>query len=118
LYPRAARSAQDANRQPRAFSNAKPKPAAGQAAEMEARCGRIWHAQCRAWDTGLSESGSSIRIWNEDVGYETLWRSEETYHPPAREGDDYGSWLTRSIQRSISWSNRLGAHRDVLPAAA
>jgi len=29
------------------------------------------------------------------VGYETLWRSEETYHPPAREGDDYGSWLAR-----------------------
>jgi choline-sulfatase len=33
--------------------------------------------------------------WNEDLGYETLWRCEETYHPPKREGDDYGSWLER-----------------------
>jgi arylsulfatase A-like enzyme len=80
----------------RALSNARPKPAAGQAAEMEARCGPY---------LGRTMSGLGYRTfgigkfhtypWNEDVGYETLWRSEETYHPPAREGDDYGSWLTR-----------------------
>src|SRR5258705_8993496 len=33
----------------RVFSNAIPKPAAGQAAEMKRVAGRIWDAQCRAW---------------------------------------------------------------------
>ena len=80
----------------RVFSNAKPEPAKGQAVEMEARCGPY---------LGRTMSGLGYRTfgigkfhtypWNEDVGYETLWRSEETYHPPAREGDDYGLWLTR-----------------------
>jgi len=41
----------------------------------------------RAVDEALPKRTGS---WDENVGYETLWRSEETYHPPAREGDDYG----------------------------
>jgi arylsulfatase len=33
--------------------------------------------------------------WNEDVGYETIWRSEESYLPFSRKGDDYAEWLAR-----------------------
>jgi len=45
--------------------------------------------------------------WDEDVGYETLWRSEETYYPPAREGDDYGSWArSPSIRIRFSGATR------------
>ena len=78
------------------FSNAKPKPAAGQAEEMEARCGaylarKMSQLGYRTFGVGKFHTYP----WNEDVGYETLRRCEETYHPPAREGDDYYSWLTR-----------------------
>jgi arylsulfatase len=80
----------------RAFSNAKPKPAAGQATEMEARCGPyLARTMSRLGYRTFGIGKFHTYPWNEDVGYETLWRSEETYHPPAREGDDYGSWLTR-----------------------
>ena len=80
----------------RAFSNAKPKPAAGQAAEMEARCGPyLARTMSRLGYRTFGIGKFHTYPWNKDVGYETLWRSEETYHPPAREGDDYGSWLTR-----------------------
>jgi len=80
----------------RAFSNAKPKPSAGQAAEMEARCGPyLARTMSRLGYRTFGIGKFHTYPWNEDVGYETLWRSEETYHPPAREGDDYGSWLTR-----------------------
>jgi arylsulfatase A-like enzyme len=80
----------------RAFSNATPKPAAGQAAEMEARCGPyLGRTMSRLGYRTFGVGKFHTYPWNEDVGYETLWRCEETYHPPAREGDDYGSWLTR-----------------------
>ena len=80
----------------RVFSNTKADPAAGQAREMEARCGlylaRVMsHLGYRTFGIGKFHTYP----WDEDVGYETMWRSEETYHPPAREGDDYGSWLAR-----------------------
>jgi arylsulfatase len=80
----------------RSFSNAIPKPAAGQAAEMEARCGPyLGRTMSRLGYRTFGVGKFHTYPWNEDVGYETLWRCEETYHPPAREGDDYGSWLTR-----------------------
>jgi arylsulfatase len=78
------------------FSNAIPKPKAGQAAEMEARCGSyLGRTMSRLGYRTFGIGKFHTYPWNEDIGYETLWRSEETYHPPAREGDDYGSWLTR-----------------------
>jgi arylsulfatase A-like enzyme len=80
----------------RVFSNAIPKPATGQPAEMEARCGPyLGRTMSRLGYRTFGVGKFHTYPWNEDVGYETLWRSEETYHPPAREGDDYGSWLTR-----------------------
>jgi choline-sulfatase len=80
----------------RVFSNAKADPVAGQPLEMEARCGpylgRVMsHLGYRTFGIGKFHTYP----WDEDVGYETVWRSEETYHPPRREGDDYGSWLAR-----------------------
>ena len=80
----------------RSFNNAIPKAAAGQATEMEARCGPyLGRTMSRLGYRTFGVGKFHTYPWNEDLGYETLWRSEETYHPPAREGDDYGSWLTR-----------------------
>jgi len=80
----------------RVFSNAKPNPVAGQPAEMEARCGPyLARVMSRLGYRTFGIGKFHTYPWDEDVGYEKLWRSEETYHPPAREGDDYGSWLAR-----------------------
>jgi arylsulfatase len=80
----------------RVFTNAKADPVVGQPLEMKARCGPylaqvMSHLGYRTFGIGKFHTYP----WNEDLGYETVWRSEETYHPPAREGDDYGSWLAR-----------------------
>jgi arylsulfatase len=80
----------------RVFSNAKAEPVAGQAQEMEVRCGpHLARVMSRLGYRTFGIGKFHTYPWDEDVGYETLWRSEETYHPPAPEGDDYGSWLTR-----------------------
>jgi choline-sulfatase len=80
----------------RAFSNAVPRAAPGQAAEMEVRCGPyLARTMSRLGYRTFGIGKFHTYPWNEDLGHETLLRSEETYHPPAREGDDYGSWLTR-----------------------
>jgi arylsulfatase len=80
----------------RVFSNSPPKPVAGQPLQMEARCGPY---------LGRVMSGLSYRTfgigkfhtapWNEDLGYETFLRSEETYNAMTREGDNYAGWLSR-----------------------
>ena len=63
---------------------------------MEARCGPyLARTMSRLGYRTFGVGKFHTYPWNEDVGYETLRRSEETYHPPAREGDDYGAWLTR-----------------------
>jgi arylsulfatase len=80
----------------RVFSNAKAEPVAGQASEMEARCGPyLGRTMSRLGYRTFGIGKFHTNPWNEDLGYETLWRCEETYHPPKREGDDYGSWLAR-----------------------
>jgi choline-sulfatase len=78
----------------RVFSNAKAAPVGGQALEMEARCGPyLGRTMSRLGYRSFGIGKFHTTPWNEDLGYETLWRCEETYHPPKREGDDYGSWL-------------------------
>ena len=80
----------------RVFSNAKADPVDGQALEMEARCGPyLARTMSRLGYRTFGIGKFHTNPWNEDLGYETLWRCEETYHPPDREGDDYGSWLAR-----------------------
>jgi len=80
----------------RVFSNAKADVIAGQASEMEVRCGPyLGRVMSRVGYRTFGIGKFHTYPWDEDVGYETMWRSEETYHPPAREGDDYGSWLAR-----------------------
>src|SRR6266545_3016298 len=65
----------------RVFSNAKSNPAAGQRLEMEARCGPyLGRAMSRLGYRTFGIGKFHTRPWNEDLGYETLWRSEETYH--------------------------------------
>ena len=80
----------------RVFTNAKADPAEGQPLEMETRCGPyLARVMSRLGYRTFGIGKFHTYPWDEDVGYETLRRSEETYHPPAREGDDYGSWLAR-----------------------
>jgi arylsulfatase len=80
----------------RVFSNAKARPAAGQPAEMEERCGPyLARAMSKLGYRTFGVGKFHTYPWNEDVGYESVWRCEETYHPPAPEGDDYGAWLVR-----------------------
>jgi choline-sulfatase len=63
---------------------------------MEARCGAyLARTMSQLGYRTFGVGKFHTYPWNEDVGYETLRRYEETYHPPAREGDDYYSWLTR-----------------------
>jgi hypothetical protein len=64
--------------------------------EMEARCGPyLGRTMSRLGYRTFGVGKFHTNPWNEDLGFETLWRCEETYHPPNREGDDYGSWLAR-----------------------
>ena len=80
----------------RVFTNAKADPVNGQAMEMEARCGAyLGRTLSRLGYRTFGVGKFHTNPWNEDLGFETLWRCEETYHPPNREGDDYGSWLAR-----------------------
>jgi arylsulfatase len=80
----------------RVFSNSQAKPIAGQPAEMERRCGPY---------LGRTMSSLGYRTFgigkfhtappNEDLGYETCLRSEETYDRTTRGHDSYASWLAR-----------------------
>jgi len=66
----------------------------------------------------LSESASSIRIPLErkTSSSKRCGAAKKTYHPPNREGDDYGSgWARGDIRGLISSSNPWGTHCDVLP---
>src|SRR6202043_3743381 len=80
----------------RVFSNAKPIPVAGQALEMEARCGPyLARTMSRSGYRTFGIGKFHTSPWNEDLGYEALWRSEETYNSLSRQGDDYALWLAR-----------------------
>jgi len=80
----------------RVFSNAKANPVAGQASEMEARCGSyLGRTMSRLGYRTFAIGKFHTQPWNEDLGYERLWRSEENYRPLSREGDDYATWLAR-----------------------
>src|SRR5678815_1881331 len=80
----------------RVFSNARPKPVAGQPAEMERRCGPY---------LGRTMSSLGYRTFgigkfhtappDEDLGYESCLRSEETYDRTTRQHDSYASWLAQ-----------------------
>jgi arylsulfatase len=80
----------------RVFSNARPKPVVGQPAQMERRCGPY---------LGRTMSSLGYRTFgigkfhtappDEDLGYETCLRSEETYDRTTRQHDSYASWLAR-----------------------
>ncbi|HEX4653080.1 MAG TPA: sulfatase-like hydrolase/transferase [Candidatus Udaeobacter sp.] len=80
----------------RVFSNAKAAPVAAQEKEMETRCGPYLGRTMAALGYRTFAIGKfHTQPWNEDVGYETVWRNEENYRPLTREGDDYAAWLAR-----------------------
>ena len=69
----------------RVFANSTPKPVAGQALKMEVRCGPYLGRTM----TGLGYRTFAIgkfhtAPWDEDLGYDTLLRSEESYSPVTR----------------------------------
>src|SRR5436190_118621 len=67
----------------RVFTNAKANAVAGQAVEMEARCGPyLGRTMSRLGYRSFGVGKFHTNPWNEDLGFETLWRCEETYHPP------------------------------------
>src|SRR5690348_3649232 len=77
----------------RVFSNAKAAPVPGQPTEMEARCGPyLGRTMSRLGYRTFAIGKFHTQPWNEDVGYETVWRSEEN-RPVTRKGDDYAHWL-------------------------
>lgn len=80
----------------RVFDNQRPIPATGQPAGMEERCGtylgRVMSTLgYRTFGVGKFHTWP----WNEDLGFETFLRSEETYDVTTRVGDDYAQWLAR-----------------------
>jgi arylsulfatase len=80
----------------RVFKNGMSKPAAGQAAQLEARCGPYLARRMSTLDYrtfGIGKFHTSP--WNEDLGYEVFLRSEETYTEVTRPGDSYASWLAQ-----------------------
>lgn len=80
----------------RVFTNAKANPAAGQGLEMQARCGPyLGRVMSRLGYRTFAIGKFHTSPWNEDVGYETVLRSEEIYNRLTRKGDDYAAWLAR-----------------------
>jgi len=80
----------------RVFSNAKADPVAGQPLKMEARCGPyLGRVMSQLGYRTFGIGKFHTQPWNEDLGYERLWRSEENYRALTREGDDYALWLAR-----------------------
>lgn len=96
------------------FQHVKPKPAAGQAEEMEARCGAyLARTMSQLGYRTFGVGKFHTYPWNEDVGYETSRRCEETYHPPAREGYDYYSCLTREHQEFDFLEQPIGERTEM-----
>jgi arylsulfatase A-like enzyme len=80
----------------RIFSNAKSNPVAGQQVEIERRCGPyLARTMSRLGYRTFGIGKFHTDPWNENLGYEVLLRSEETYSLVSRQGDDYALWLAR-----------------------
>ena len=80
----------------RVFKNALAKPTAEQPTGMEERCGPYLGRVMS--DLGYRTFGIGkfhTSPWNEELGFETFFRSEETYGPVSRLGDSYAAWLAR-----------------------
>ncbi len=81
----------------RIFTNGRAKPACGQAATIEERCGPYLAKTMRTLGYrtfGIGKFHSSP--WNEDLGYDLHLHSEELYKDAEqRAGDAYASWLHR-----------------------
>ena len=79
----------------RVFANARANPVAGQAVEMEERCGpylgrTISRLGYRTFGIGKFHTAPC----QEDLGYEVCLHSEETYSAVTRQSDDYARWLS------------------------
>ncbi len=81
----------------RVFSNSTPKPVVGQAPKMEERCGPyLGRTMTKLGYRTFAIGKFHTAPWDEDLGYETLFRSEETYSPTTRKGDSYAAWLAQN----------------------
>jgi choline-sulfatase len=76
----------------RVFNNAGPQTADGMAEKMEDRCGQyLARTMSRLGYRTFGVGKFHTSPWDEDLGYEAFFRSEETY--TNRRRDDYASWL-------------------------
>lgn len=79
----------------RVFSNLAPKPARDQAEKMEERCGRYLGRIMSRLGYRTFGIGKFHTPWDENLGFETLLRSEEMHTAVTRSKDNYISWLTQ-----------------------
>ena len=109
----------------RVFRNGMSKPVAGQAAQMEARCGPYLARRMSALGYrtfGIGKFHTSP--WNEDLGYEVFLRSEETHTEVTRAGDSYASWLARDhpefdfLEQLMGERTEMYLHATTKPVAS
>lgn len=81
----------------RSFTNGVPRPAAGQAATMEGRCGPYLARVMQRLGYRTFGVGKFHTIpWDEDLGFETHLHSEELYATAdQRARDAYAGWIAR-----------------------
>lgn len=81
----------------RSFTNGIPRPAAGQAATMEGRCGPYLARVMQRLGYRTFGVGKFHTIpWDEDLGFETHLHSEELYATAdQRARDAYAGWIAR-----------------------
>lgn len=78
----------------RVFNNAGPQTVDGGAEKVENCCGQyLARKMSRLGYRTFGVGKFHTSPWDEDLGYETFFRSEETYNATSRQGDDYASWL-------------------------
>jgi arylsulfatase len=81
----------------RVFNNAGLKPIGGRAEKMENRCGQyLARTMSRLGYRTFGVGKFHTSPWDEDLGYEAFFRSEESYNAISRPGDDYASWLNQA----------------------
>jgi arylsulfatase len=81
----------------RIFSNAHSRPVAGQVATMEGRCGPYLARTLRGLGYRTFGIGKfHTQPWDEDLGYDVQWHSEELYaNPDQRRRDGFAGWIAR-----------------------
>src|SRR6266446_4954911 len=68
---------------------------------------------CEPATTRVFTNAKAGPVDGQALEMETWWRCEETYHPPNREGDDYGSWLAREHPEFDFFEHTMGERTEM-----